>query len=249
MSRYQTAMRRPRPGIFTLIELLVVVGVMALLMSLLLPALGQAKAKAKAIQCANNLKQVATGVYSYAGDHDDLLPFRDYWPSGAYWGWTLATGQYVDRRNLLCPGDGFAKIWSGYLPGFFGKDGAWIHSNWSGWLNTYGYNYLTCGSATVAAGPSVTLRLIKVRRPSGTVMFVDSGTQSGNPYFSAHQSYFVGDDFAYPQHGVVCDVLWIDGHVSGENAGAKGLVGAQRLYSSSGPLKDKYNAGSPWLNN
>ena len=65
-------MRKSRA--FTLVELLVVIGIIALLMSILLPALSKARKQANATRCLSNLRQVALGFVFYANDYKGALP-------------------------------------------------------------------------------------------------------------------------------------------------------------------------------
>jgi prepilin-type N-terminal cleavage/methylation domain-containing protein len=59
---------------FTLIELLVVISVIALLVGILLPALGKARSRSRAVTCATRLQQLGIGLTMYFGDYDNTLP-------------------------------------------------------------------------------------------------------------------------------------------------------------------------------
>lgn len=87
---------------FTLIELLVVLAVIAVLVGLLLPALGRSKEEARNLACRNHLKQLQVCVHLYAVDHADTLPPNNY----VYNLQTEAPDPVVFSTNMTwCPGN------------------------------------------------------------------------------------------------------------------------------------------------
>ena len=81
---------------FTLIELLVVIAVIAILASLLLPALSRTKDKASAAYCLNNLRQWGVATHLYVVDNQDFLP-----PDGSPNGTSVNSGWYIDLPRTL----------------------------------------------------------------------------------------------------------------------------------------------------
>jgi prepilin-type N-terminal cleavage/methylation domain-containing protein/prepilin-type processing-associated H-X9-DG protein len=77
LERFMLSLRHPnrvRPAAFTLVELLVVIGIIALLLSILLPALNRAREAARDVQCMSNVRQLCYALVNYATEHSGRFP-------------------------------------------------------------------------------------------------------------------------------------------------------------------------------
>ena len=93
---------RNKQKAFTLVELLVVIGIIALLIGILLPALNRARQQAKSTQCLANLRSIGQAAMLYATDNDDaVLPCSVAGQNGDdYWPILLQQGKYLPRPKV-----------------------------------------------------------------------------------------------------------------------------------------------------
>lgn len=132
---------------FTLIELLVVISIIAILMAVMIPALNKAREQARIAACGSNLRQIGTGVYLYAADNQDKLPYftalerprtqTSYYGNALYYIWgkpgsneknPRLVSNYIGVDVYKCPADSKGKI-----PG--------VAASWyDGTGNSYAYN-------------------------------------------------------------------------------------------------------------
>jgi len=206
---------------FTLIELLVVIAIIAILASMLLPALARAKERAKIAKCVSNEKQIALGYILYAGDQSDYLPVAGSPDLAQGTGWVapsrwfleispyISTGSETNYTQMVakdkvvaCPSAQIAKAIPTNVPGYQGYGG-------------YGHNYAYLGYT-----PDDRKKLSIVTKPVEPCMNGDGldptpviqWWELGYLYPPAVAAQ--PPPMKYIRHGNGGNYAWVDGHVA-----------------------------------
>lgn len=238
-------------GCFTLIELLVTVAIIAVLASMLLPALGQARKKAHSIKCASNQQQTLQGQFLYAADYDDRMVVMAPYKGTSFEPWTNLLTREASCSGLLERGNGYLtwkaircpsnSVSVGKYDIFWGNFAFYRGDSWGAENREQRLgNFLELSLVSPFKCFFMTYRM---KQPAQTLILADTvagGTsnrrlQSGwywNPDTSVENSSD-GKVGIYCGHGNRTNAGFGDGHVQSLNAG--------ELYETGMKIKYSYN--------
>ena len=152
---------------FTLIELLVVIAIIGILAGMLLPALNQAREKARSAICVSNLRQIGVAVTMYADDNNENYPFGYVANVGD---WPLFIGKYVSKSQTSYGTSGIDSSKVFVCPSSKTPGGRETRLSYSGHLALFG---IPGNSFTVAVMKNQQTRRPQVSRPTEMVMVSD----------------------------------------------------------------------------
>ena len=222
-----------RHNVFTLIELLVVIAIIAILAGMLLPALGKAREKARAISCLSNTKQIGMLINFYTDDFNGYFPKShgsgDNSPiSGVMWSWNrrltdlyLPTQYYnaydskLEIKIFICPTSRVQHMdWSA-------TDQNSIDSG--SWPCCYVANANIIKNYLVA-GDSSCIKRQQLVKPSDNILLLDKKVGVGVCAPAGDPGWPFLDDLGSTgrvgyYHSLGVNILWADGHASYEKGG------------------------------